>query len=262
VAVDLSVEYVITAPSATDGRGEVAVLNNSASGNFVGYLFDSSGFESPEVRESFDEIVEGDGAVHGSFYHGRRPFTLDILVEPAATGTLSMARLDKLLRATNAMRADGSIVWTETGGVSKTLNFRRQQPVRGPSQENRCLFAGVSADPRIYATTATTGSSPTTNAGTVGSPPTFTLTPTGSNVVITNTTTSQALTLTVGTGGVATGSAVTVNFGTHTVTQGGVSKYEAVVFPTSVWWEIVPGSNSWTVTNASSVSISVRSAWL
>lgn len=262
MSVDLGVTYTITAPSGVDGRAEVAVLNDPSSGNFVGYLLDSSGFDSPEIRESADNIVEGDGGVHGSFYYGRRPFTLDIVVVPSSTTALSHARLDKLYRATNAMRSDGTIVWTETGGVAKVINFRRQQPIRGPSQERRCLFAGVAADARIYSNVALTGSSPTVNAGNIGSLPTFTLTPTGGNVVITNTTTSEALTLTVGAGGVATGSAVTVNFLTKTVVQGGTGKYYAVTFPSSTWWEIIPGSNSWTVTNASSVSISVRSAWL
>lgn len=263
MSVDLKATYTIVAPAGVDGRGGTAIINGSSSAtDFVGYLADLSGFDSPEVRESADNIVEGDGGVHGSFYHGRRPFTMEIMIEIAATDALSHARLDKLYRATNAMRGDGTISWTETGGVAKVLNFRRQQPIRGPSTDRKCLFAGVAADARIYASTPTTGSSPTTNAGNVGSLPTFTLTPTGGNVVITNTTTSEVLTLTVGAGGLSTGAATVINFNAKTVVQSATNKYYAVAFPSSTWWEVIPGSNSWTVTNASSVSISVRSAWL
>lgn len=263
MSVDLNAIYTITAPSATDGFGEVAVLNDSTSGNFVGYLFDSSGFESPDVRESFDDIVEGDGGVHGSFYHGRRPFTLDVWLAIAATEAATHARLDKFLRATNAMRADGTIAWTETGGAAKLLNFRRQQPVRGPSQERRCLFAGVSADPRIYASTATTGGAGTcANAGTVGTSPTFTLTSPTNTITLTNSTTSQTLTL-LGLSGAGT---VTVNFLTKTVTAtiGTANRYSAVSFPSSVWWELQPGNNTVAVSGAtvSGSGISWRSAWL
>lgn len=262
MSIDLMSTVTITAPAASDGRGEVAVLNDSASGNFVGLLFDASGFDGPPVRTSQDLIPEGHGATFGSFWHGPRSLTLEILLSRASSWANSMTRRDKLYRATNAMAANGTIVYTETGGSARLINFRREQPPRGPDKDGKVLLSFVAADPRIYANTATTGSSPTTNAGTMSSPPTFTLTPTGGDVVITNTTTSQALTLTVGGGtGVSTGSAVTVDFGQRTVTQS-TRKDAAVQFPSSVWWEVVPGSNSWTVTNASSVSISVRSAWL
>lgn len=263
MAIDRSAPMTITAPANSDGRGQVVVLNSpTTDANFVGYTFDDSGFEGATVRTSADDIAEGHGQVFGSFYHGARSFTLEVMLIRPQNWATAFANRDKLFRAFNAMAADGTIVWTETGGSARQINFRREQPPRGPDADAHVLLSGICADPRIYSVAALPSGSPITNAGNVGSPPTFTLTPTGGNVVITNTTTSQALTLQVGAGFLSTGSAVTVNFGAKTVTQGGTSKYQAVTFPSSVWWEIIPGSNSYTVSNASSVSISVRSAWL
>lgn len=257
---------MITAPASVDGRGEIAVLNDSASGNFVGRVLKATGFGGAAVRTSLDEIPEGHGAVAGSFYYGPRGFTLEVVLAKAATWALSNARYSKLCRAVNAMAADGTIVWADDDAITKRLSFRLEQPPGDPDETGHVLLGCVAPDPRIYANTPQTGSSPKTNNGNADSPPTFTLTPTSNGTcVLTNTTAgygSPALTLTVGTGGVATGSAVTVDFGAHTVTQGGVDKKEAVVFPTSTWWDVIPGANTWTVTNASSVSISFRDAWL
>ena len=48
MGIDLAAPMTITAPSASDGRGQVAVLNNSASSDFVGYLFEVDN----QVKES------------------------------------------------------------------------------------------------------------------------------------------------------------------------------------------------------------------
>jgi hypothetical protein len=203
--------------------------------------------------------------VFGNFYYGARPFTLEVRMTRAASYALSDARYNRLCRAFDAMHTDGTIVFTDTDGVAKRISFRREQSPSDPDEKGKVLLAGTCADPLIYANTPQTGSSPKTNAGNAGSPPTFTLTPTGGDVVLTNTTAgagSPAVTLTVGGAtGVSTGSPVTVNFNAKTVTQGGSSVYSAVQFPSSEWWEIVPGANTWTVTNASSVSISFYDAW-
>ena len=67
-----------------------------------------------------------------------------------------VAALAPKMLALSGTVADGTITWTDTG-IAKMLTFRRAAPVRGPSQENKCLFSGISSDPRIYsqATAAT-----------------------------------------------------------------------------------------------------------
>lgn len=254
-----SVFYTVVAPANSGGFGGTAVLNNTASSDYVGDLWEFT--RNVTIRPNKENITEGNGAVFGASYAGEMTGTLKVKLGIASTWALSNARHDKLLRATDALSSDGTITWTETGGVAKRILFRTEQRPTDPDETGFVIFGWSSADDRIYADTATTGSSPTTNAGTASSPPTFTLTPTGSNVVITNSTTGLALTLTVGAEGVSTGSAVTVDFKARSVTQGGTRKDYAVVYPTSTWWEIIPGSNTWSVSNASSVSISVRSAW-
>lgn len=261
MSVDLKAVMSITAPSGVDGRGEVAVLNDAASGNFVGYLVDSSGFESPTVRISSDPIPEGDGAVMGTGYYGPREFTLNINVQGAATDALSHARLDKLLRATNAMRSNGTITWTETGGSAKLLYFRRAAPLRGPSTERSCLFSGISGDPRIYSggseTTATAGTSLSlTNAGNAGTLPRFTVASPSAAITFTNSTTGESLVF----AGLDGSGTLTVDFLNKTVTRGSDNKYDKVVFPTSTWWELAPGVNSISVTNAATPFF--RSAWI
>lgn len=258
----------ITAPTAVDGLGEVAVLNHTAAAGvtYVGRLLKPSGFGGAAVRTSMDSLPQAHGATFGTFYYAHRSFTLEVLLAKAATWALSDARYNKLCRAFNAMAADGSIVWPDNDGYTKLISFRQEQPPSDPDENGRVLLAAVAEDPRIYNNTPQTGSSPKTNNGNAGSPPTFTLTPTANGtVVITNTTAglgSPAVTLIVGTGYVTTGTAVTVDFGARTITQGGTLKPQAEVFPTSLWWEVVPGANTWTVSNASSVSISFRDSWL
>lgn len=257
----------IAAPATTDGRAGTAVLNNSGSSDFVGYLWDASGFDGPPVRTAMDVIAGGPGATFGNFQHGPRSFTLEVQLSRAGSPNLSNIRRDKLYRAFNAMATSGTLTWQERGATeSKAIEFRREQPPRGPDKEGKVLLAGIAADPRMYNTTVQTGSSPKTNLGNAPSPPTFTLTPTGGNVVLTNTTSgygNPALTLVVGgANGVSTGSAVTVDFKNKTVTQGGTRKDGAVSFPSSTWWEVIPGANTWTVTNASSVSISFQDAYI
>jgi hypothetical protein len=269
MAILLASEVTITAPAASDGFGEAAVLNNSASGNFVGTLHKVSGFGGPGVRQSTDDIPEGHGAVFGDFFHGHRPFTMEVQLYRGANYAASDARYNKLCRAWNAMADDGSIVWTDTDSIAKRILFRREQAPSDPDEQGHVLLGGMAASPRIEANTATTGTSPSTNAGNVGAPPTFTFTPSGNGtVILTNTTISgsPAVTINVGATGVATGSAVTVDFGARTVTQGGTRKDNAVEFPSSTWWEVIPGSNTWTRTGTATISvaaaISFRSAWL
>jgi hypothetical protein len=262
MSVELGAVYTITAPASVDGLGEVAVLNDTASANFVGYVTEISGLDSPEVRESADDIPEGDGGIHGSFFYGRRPFTFEIIFAPDPSASLN-TRIDKFFRATNAMRADGTVVWTETGSVARRLLFRRQQPLRvSDRRPKRCLFAAVSANPRIESNTQNQASPGSiTNAGNVSAPPTFVLTSPTNTITLTNSTYSETLTLT----GLSGAGTVTVDFGARTVTatSGASNRYSAVSFPSSVWWELRPGAQTVAVSGATATSgVRWRDAWL
>lgn len=265
MAIDLSAIYTITAPSGVDGFGEIAVLNDPTSANFVGYLEDLS--FGLEVRENADDKVEAHGGVHGPFWHGRLPFTMEISLEEAATWPLSNARYEKLRAACNAMAAPGSVVWTEQGRAATKLLFVEQQSPRA-SKDGRVMFQGVSANRLILASTATTGApgSGLTNAGKAATFPTFTFTSGASGTVVLSRTSpspTESLTLTIGgTNGLAASTSTTVDFAARTVYQGSTFKNSAIAFPSSVWWAMAPGANTISASGASSVSISWFSAWL
>jgi hypothetical protein len=263
MSINIAGTVTIVAPSAVDGIGGTAILNDTAATDFVGYLVKPGGFGGPGVRVSKDAKSEAHGSTFGTFWHDDHSFTLDVEIARSTTNALSDARWNKFCRATNAVNADGTITWTDSDGITKRVLFRREAPPTDPDETtSRSVVGLTSSDPRIYSNSALASANPITNAGNVGSPPTFTLTPTGGNVVITHTASGSAVTLLVGSPYLATGTACTVDFGARTVVQSGSYVQGAISFPGSTWWDVLPGSNAWSVTNASSVSISVRSAWI
>jgi hypothetical protein len=89
----------------------VAVFNDKLDPDYVGTLSEITGLDSAEVRESFEDLVQADGGVHGDFYYGRRPIVLTGKSYGHPTVALRNYRLDKLLRASNAMRSDATLSW-------------------------------------------------------------------------------------------------------------------------------------------------------
>lgn len=145
--IDLA--YTIVGPD-----GARAVFNDHTDPDFVGALTTLSGFDSPEIRESYEDITEFDGGVHGPFYYGRRPMTLEGLIYGHASPTERNERISKLKRATNAMRADATVTWTPDGAEPMFASVRRQQPLRIDGNWNKTFqIAVVAADPRFYSTT-------------------------------------------------------------------------------------------------------------
>lgn len=108
---------------------DVAVFNDPTDANYVGMIQELTGLDSPEVRESYTELTEGDGGVHGSFYYSRRPITIRVLVFGHATAVEREAKIDKARRASNAMRGDGLLQWTPAtpGAVGVQIPVRRSQ---------------------------------------------------------------------------------------------------------------------------------------
>jgi len=126
IGVEYGVIYTLTGPDGT-----VAVFNDSTSPNYVGILSpESSGLDSAEVREDAQDTTEGDGGIHGDFYYGRRPVILQGTV--IASGRTDRAqKIDKIRRASNAMRGDAILSWTPSAGsMPVRLKLRRQQPLR------------------------------------------------------------------------------------------------------------------------------------
>jgi hypothetical protein len=126
LGVEYGCKYTLTGPDGT-----IAVFNDSTDPNFVGILSpESSGLDSPEVREDAQDNTEDDGGIHGNFFYGRRPVILQGTII-ASSASQRNERVDKLQRASNAMRADATLKWKPAGAAEEVeLKLRRQQPVR------------------------------------------------------------------------------------------------------------------------------------
>jgi len=144
IGVEVGIVYTIVGPDGTR-----AVLNDRADRDFVGFLSGEdgvTGLERAGVRESSDTLPEADGGVHGAFRYDRLSFTLKGLVVPDATsGGSWLTRQAKLLRATNAMRADALLLWTPSEAPPVQVSFRQQQPTRLTGRRPKAfLVTGVS----------------------------------------------------------------------------------------------------------------------
>lgn len=263
MSILLASSITITAPASSDGMGEVAVLNDSASGNFVGYLWKVSGLGGAAVRTSVEDLPEAHGAVMRNFFLGPRSFTLEPSLARASSYANSDARYRKLCRAWSAYAADAALTWTDTDSIAKRLLFRTEQPPSDPDEQGHVLLAGIAANPRIESNTGGTYNSASpgfiTNAGTTGAPPTLVLTSPTNTITLTNSTYSETLTLT----GLSGAGTVTVDFGAKTVTatSGASNRFSAVSFPSSVWWELRPGAQTVAVSGATA-TVRWRDSWL
>lgn len=96
---------------ANPTNGAVAVFNDPFDPSYVGMLSDVSGLDSPEVRESAEDLVQADGGTHGYFWFGRRPITLTAQVFGHGTINERNIRVDRANRACTALRADSTLSW-------------------------------------------------------------------------------------------------------------------------------------------------------
>jgi len=169
----MSVQYGV--PFTLEGPdGTKAVFNNEGSADYVGILSpESSGLDSPEVREDALSRVENDGGVHGNFFYDRRPVVLQGTII-ASSATQRNERVEKLQRASNALRGNCTLKWTPTGGTERMLELRRQQPLRVTGgYVKEFMLPLVSADAFIVSATqlektgGVEGKQEKTSAGTV-----------------------------------------------------------------------------------------------
>lgn len=147
---ELNLIYTLT----NSANATIAVFNDPTDPNYVGMITEISGLDSPEVRESADDLVQADGGIHGDFFYGRRPITITGLILNPTSAAGRNAMMQKLSSASDAMRNDAILSWTPSGGVKQFVSVRRQQPLRfsGAWQKTFQLQV-VAADPRVYSDT-------------------------------------------------------------------------------------------------------------
>lgn len=141
-----SAPYTLVGPD-----GHRVVFNDPTDPDYVGMVKEITGLDSPEVRENAENLIQMDGGIHGDFFYGRRPIVITgMLLNPASVDERNR-RMTKLMRASNAMRADATLSWVLDGGYEQMVRVRRHQPLRieGAWQKSfQCSL--VAADPRIY----------------------------------------------------------------------------------------------------------------
>ena len=145
-SVQIDTKYTLEGPDGT-----IATFNDPTDPNYIGVLTEVAGLDSPEVRESADDLVQMDGGIHGDFYYGRRPVTLNGVILNPASAAERNARQNRLMQASNAMRGDATLRWTPDGGEEQYIKVRRQQPLRIEGNWQKTFqLAVVAADPRVY----------------------------------------------------------------------------------------------------------------
>lgn len=264
---ETGVKYTLTGPDGT-----VAVFNDPSDPNFVGVITEVTGLDSPDVRESSDDLVEFDGGIHGDFFYGRRPISLTGTILNPASAAQRNTRQILLTRASDAMRGDAVLKWTPSGMSEQQIAVRRQQPLRVTGGwQKQFQMQMVAEDPRIYSSalhtsTATTSASTSTagrtypkvfpipysasaplgqllvtNAGSSTTYPLVRIYGPGNNPVISNFTTGQSIRLIYGIGA---GDWLTLDMLNHTVLlNDSTSRYSAVDFTNSEWFGLLPGVN-------------------
>lgn len=279
-STELNITYTLTGPT-----GARAVFNDQNDPDFVGMLTEVTGLDSPDVRESAEDMVQQDGGIHGNFYYGRRPITLTGIILNPASAAARNVRLDKLAQASDAMRSDALLTWTPTGGVPMQASVRRQQPLRVSGAWQKSFQLGlVAADARLYsqALHSTTLLTPTsgpaagvtlgsfTNLGNTTTDLIFDVTGPGGGPYMSLSATVDQIFLPALT--VPAGQVLTINTKERTAKLNGVSVYQYVSFPASYvnWVLLPPGTRSIgvsytiasTTTSASKFVVSWRDAWI
>ena len=272
LGLEQGAHYVLTGP---DGRR--ASFNDSSDPDHVGFLTKPpSGFDSPDTRESADVIVEGDGGVHGSFYYGRRPWTLEGMIDPVprlagdeelGVAALVNRRVDRLKRASRALRGNATLRWTPQGGAGVELEARRQSIRITDRMPKTFLLAMVSSDIRFLSqivnadAAAGTADLEARNQGNTSAPWTITLRNAFTNPVITNNATGQVLSLSIT---LVASDELVIDSRAKTITLNGDNAYDVLDFPASDWLDLVAGDNTLSVVGEGSGAawgITWRDAW-
>jgi hypothetical protein len=267
--MQIGIPYIITGPDGTR-----AVLNDPLDPDFVGYLDPDdgiAGLDGAEVDEAADTLTDADGGVHGDFFHGRMPFTLQGFLWPEGGTPAVNARENRLKRAGKAMRADGTLTWTPDSDLQRVVYFRRQQrPFFGVGYERKFQLSLVSASHRIVSagensatfaadaaagelglasplasplasTIAPGGSTIVSNVGDEDSPPRFRIDGPITNPIIRNATLDAELRFITT---LAAGEWLEIDVDNRQVLLNGASdRYAALQFPGSRWWQLTPGAN-------------------
>lgn len=257
LGVEQGARYELIGPD-----GWRAVLNDPTDIDHVGFLTEPpSGIgDGAEVRPSVDVIVEGDGAVHGAFYRGPRPWTLSGIIDPTIRdldGPVELAelvnrRITRLKRATRGLRTDAVMRWQPQGGRPVELRGRRATTPRFAGRMPKTFALGMtSSEWRILSQVVNSASAAAAagitarNEGDVESDLVITLRGAWVNPTITNNTTGRVMALTAN-GGLTmlAGDTLVIDTASKTIRLNGANRYDRLAFPASTWLELTAADNA------------------
>lgn len=257
-----------TTYTLTGEDGTTAVLNDPASPDFVGYLdIDNggvTGLDHADVREATWDIVAGDGAQHGTFYRGRRAITLSCFFPQEEVVSRNFA-VDRFLAASEALRADGTLTWTEAGREETEVWWRSQQPTRIVNRlPKRGQAQMVCAQPRILGSLLRSASGTTNvavaNLGNHPSVPTLKIAGASSSPVVTHGATGKKVTVV---GSIPSGQTWTINLADGSVADNLGIAHDGSIDPLNTDWGMValPGSNAFSLAGGGTLTVEWRSTW-
>lgn len=274
MSAELGILYIITGPDTTEAR----LGGDNTHANYIGPVLDSSGWDSPELRETVDELVEGDGSVHGPSFFGRCVRQLDGMIAVDHPTTTLRQRIERLQRATRALRQDGTVLWTpsDAGSVQRMITFRRsgRTPIiTGRRPRNFTITLSSERIPEFSAAELTNGSKTSGSSPSVGGNaetfPRFEITPSSDTITIKRTVPTLGgvqLEMKLSQAGINGSGTIYIDFWDRRVWQGNADpalatdRRGAIVWPTSYWWPLTVGSNTWTITGGTA-QIFYRTAW-
>lgn len=194
------IKYVATAPD-----GNRAAFNDPADPDYVGMAW-FTGLDSPDIREAIDARAGTDGSVQGLNFRGSRPVVGNVEIVATSTADRNI-KFQKLKRAMNALRADGTLDFTPAGGgPGQRVFYRLNQPIRRSDERGwkyTVQFPLMAADPYIYSQdlhTQTVSASPwqgtIVNQGDGLSAPSVSVTVNAlGNIAVSNLTTGESVSL-------------------------------------------------------------------
>jgi hypothetical protein len=109
-------KYILVGPDGTR-----CVFNDDLDTDACGMNSSATGLDSPDVQSATDTLVEADGGYNGAFYYGNRPITLNGTVYKFADVPSRNIQLSKIMGATNAMLADGSLTFSPSWRIANNI---------------------------------------------------------------------------------------------------------------------------------------------
>lgn len=250
--------------------------------NWVGALTEAAGLDSPDVRESTEELVEADGGAHGNFWFGRRPIILSGVSYGHSTVAQRNAKYDKINRATLALRGDAELhIQPQDGGPELMTWVRRQEKIKWDGGWNKTFqIPLVSQHARLYSAAlhlftipyGTPGGVGTDieNVGSYPSLPTLRVTGPLNAFTVSNATNGKRL---VCTAAIAAGNYVDFDMVNHTASQYSTTgifqgdRTGDINFLTTTWPTVDPGINRFYIetttgtSGATALTVLWRDAW-